>query len=212
MATDITVRFAPPRQACILTLPHCRLRTFRNTDYPALQRHLSDPLIWRFFSLEAPGTLSERDAENYLVHLHRRPRSINFAAASIDGDEVLGCVNAQFGEGVHARCAEYGGWLARPLWRSGIARSVTVAFVDWLFEARQVLRVHAAPFAANRASIGTLVASGFSFEGRLRCGVFRDGALMDQMQYAKLSPACQTLAMAPTQRRAAVPDPAELQT
>jgi [ribosomal protein S5]-alanine N-acetyltransferase len=67
---------------------------------------------------------------------------------------------------------------------------VTTAFTDWLFETHDVLRVHAAPFHLNRASIGTLQAAGFSFEGRLRCSVVKNGRIMDQMQYAKINPKC----------------------
>jgi [ribosomal protein S5]-alanine N-acetyltransferase len=182
--------FEEPPPQCILTLPRIRIRSFRKSDLPALMQALNDPLMWRYFSSEFPGPGTLKNLGHYLATLHDRPRSLNFAGALLDTDEVIGCVNAQFGDGAHARSAEYGGWMARPYWGSGLARSATTAFVDWLFEAHGALRVFAAPFEANRASIGTLQASGFTFEGRLRCGAMVDGRPMDQLMYAKLAPSC----------------------
>jgi RimJ/RimL family protein N-acetyltransferase len=208
MAIRFVQGFIEPPQQCILTLPGVRVRSFRRSDVPAVMRALADPLMRRYFSLDFRGEVDEEAVEYYLYTYHARPFSFNFAGAALDTDEVIGCVNAQLGEGVHARSAEYGGWMARPYWGSGLARSTTAGFVEWLFQTHGVLRVHAAPFEANRASIGTLKACGFSFEGRLRSSVFKDGQTMDQMLYAKLAPACATLPRtAPRRARPATPAP-----
>ncbi len=190
--------FIEPEPKTVLSLGSCRLRTFRRTDIPLLHRFMSDPSVWQFFGDEMPGRYTEREAESHLAWLHVRPRLLVYAAALPASDELVGFTSAQFSETPHAYNVELTGWLGRPHWGSGIARSVTNAFTDWLFEKHHALRVFAAPFHANRASIGALQASGFTFEGRLRNSVFKNGQLMDQMMYAKLNPACETLPRAPS--------------
>jgi [ribosomal protein S5]-alanine N-acetyltransferase len=177
-----------PRQEIAL-LANCKIRTWQRKDIPQVKQHLGDRLMWRFLSADFPGTVTSEFAEHYLSSYSANDKAFFFAAATLDSDEAIGGVFAERGTDIHSQSAEYGGWLARPYWRSGIARDVTVAFTDWLFEKQGVLRVHAAPFHLNRASIGTLRAAGFSFEGRLRCSVVKNGHIMDQMQYAKINPA-----------------------
>jgi [ribosomal protein S5]-alanine N-acetyltransferase len=190
--------FIEPEPQTIQILPSCRLRTFRRADIPLLHRFMSDPSVWHFFGDELPSQYTERDAASHLAWLHARPRLLVYAAADLESDTLLGFTSAQFSDAPHAFNAELTGWLGRPHWGSGIAREVTSAFTNWLFEKHHALRVFAAPFHANRASIGALQASGFTFEGRLRNSVFKNGQLMDQMMYAKLNPACETLPRAPS--------------
>lgn len=178
-----------PRQEIAL-LGGCRIRTWQRKDIPQVHHHLGNPEMWRFLSADFPGMVTAEFAEHYLASYSANANAFFFAAAAMDSDEAIGGVFAERGSDIHSQSAEYGGWLARPYWRSGIARDVTVAFTDWLFETQGLLRVHAAPFHLNRASIGTLKAAGFSFEGRLRCSVVKGGRIMDQMQYAKINPAC----------------------
>lgn len=193
-----TQRFIQPASEVISSVPDCTLRTLRESDIPAMLHHLDDSSMWQFLAHGFPaGALSERAVEAYLFALHETARVQCYAVATPHDDRFVGCVTAHFGDSVHSRSVEYGGWVGRSHWRSGIARIATVAFTDWLFREHQVLRVFAAPYHANRAAIGTLQASGFTFEGRQRCSVFKDGQVMDQMLYAKLNPACAALPRAP---------------
>jgi [ribosomal protein S5]-alanine N-acetyltransferase len=182
--------FAEATPCTIAVMGDCKLRSWQRKDIAQVFRHLSDPHMWRYLSADLPGEITPEFAEHYLASYSSNDNAFFFAAATLDSDEVIGGVFAEMGTDIHSRSAEYGGWLARSHWRSGIARDVTVAFTDWLFEKQGVLRVHAAPFHLNRASIGTLKAAGFSFEGRLRCSVVKNGRIMDQMQYARINPAC----------------------
>jgi [ribosomal protein S5]-alanine N-acetyltransferase len=187
--SNALLRLAESPAQEIAVLASCRIRTWQRKDIDLVCRHLNDPDMWSFLSTTFNGSLNPEQAEHYLAALCAQPRTFFFAAALLETDEAVGGICGEMGTGLHGRCAELGGWLARPHWRSGIAREVTTAFADWLFQAHDVLRVHAAPYHPNRASIGTLRASGFTFEGRLRCSVVKDGRVMDQMQYAKINPA-----------------------
>jgi [ribosomal protein S5]-alanine N-acetyltransferase len=172
-------RFSPGEPREIARLPTCRIRAWQRKDVDSIIEHLSDRDMWAYFAMPFLGAWTPIHAEHYLATLTSQPRTFFFAAALLETDEAVGGICGELGAGLHSRCAELG----------GIAREVTTAFADWLFETHDVLRVHAAPYHPNRASIGTLRASGFTFEGRLRCSVVKDGRVMDQMQYAKINPA-----------------------
>jgi ribosomal-protein-alanine N-acetyltransferase len=198
----VKLRFQPPPREELFEVDGARVRSFALQDCATVAQHLSDPSMSRHFSFEFGGAaLNERDGELYLMNLHNRPRSLNYAGALLGSDEVIGSLNAQLGEGVHGRVAEFGGWMARPYWGSGFARAGTARFVDWLFQHHGVLRVFAAPFESNLASIGTLQACGFEYEGRLRCAVFKNGRTQDQLMFARLNPAASSLPAEPGYRQ-----------
>jgi [ribosomal protein S5]-alanine N-acetyltransferase len=182
----------------ILTLSNSRIRPFIPEDVAAACDYLNDEELWRHFGLDYPGSCTLQGAASHLAILQKLPRSLAYAVATLENDAFAGAISAQFGEGTHAYSAELSLWIGRPYWGSHIASVAGIGFTDWLFHERHALRVFAAPFEANRACIGALQASGFTFEGRLRNSVFKNGQLMDQMMYAKLNPACETLPRAPS--------------
>jgi [ribosomal protein S5]-alanine N-acetyltransferase len=182
------LNFKEPTRRIIFELSNARVRTWCASDIPFVQQWLQDPHMWPFLSNERPDEFLPENAQTYLMWYLRSPNTFFFAAADPQTDMPLGNICAQIGSGPYTRSAEVSGWLARPYWRSGIARSVTSAFVDWLFEKQNIVRAYAAPFEGNRASIGTLIAAGFTFESRIRASVFKSGQVMDQLMYAKINP------------------------
>jgi RimJ/RimL family protein N-acetyltransferase len=75
--------------------------------------------------------------------------------------------------------AELTMWLTPTVQRTGTARSVACAFVDWLFHCESVLRVYAGTYHPNRAAVGALFAAGFTLEARLRHAAVKDGQVRD---------------------------------
>ena len=59
------------------------------------------------------------------------------------------------------------------------------AFSDAAFEAFDLRRLYAEPFANNRASARVLEKAGFILEGRLKNNVMKAGQLLDSLIYAK---------------------------
>jgi [ribosomal protein S5]-alanine N-acetyltransferase len=189
--------FVEPPGLLLAEMTDCRVRRFRRSDMPAVERALCDPAVWRSYTPEdASPVLTPDCIENYLRWLHQ-PGFFSFAACTPDTDEVLGCIHADCGQGAMSGSAELSGWMARSHWRSSIARRVNEAFVDWLFTQRGVLRVYSHCYHPNRAAIGSLRAAGFTLEARLRNAGVKDGFLMDRLVFARLNPAAEGMPRAP---------------
>jgi RimJ/RimL family protein N-acetyltransferase len=86
---------------------------------------------------------------------------------------------------VHRRTAEFGYWLAEKFWGQGIMSEVVPAFVDYCFKEFSLNRIFAMPHSNNPASARVLEKAGFTFEGRLRKNVIKDGQILDSLVYAK---------------------------
>ena len=62
---------------------------------------------------------------------------------------------------------------------------VVPAFVDYCFKEFSLNRIFAMPHSNNPASARVLEKAGFTFEGRLRKNVIKDGQILDSLVYAK---------------------------
>jgi RimJ/RimL family protein N-acetyltransferase len=189
--------FIPPPAQCLFRTAGCVVRTFDRADIAALQVSLCDPAVWRSYMPEDGGVvLSQRLVERHLVWLHR-PGSWAFAVCREPDGELIGSVQADRGQGAMARSAELSMWLVPSARRSGIARSVACAFIDWLFRCEGVLRVHAGTYHPNRAAVGALLAAGFHLQARLTNAAVKDGCLMDRLLFVKFNPVMHSMPRAP---------------
>lgn len=189
--------FVEPAALLLAELPDCRVRSFRRSDMPAVERALCDPEVWRSYTpQDGSPDLTPDCIENYLRWLHQ-PGFFSFAACTPDTDEVFGCIHADCGQGAMSRSAELSGWMARSHWRSSVARRVNETFVSWLFAQRDVLRVYAHCYHPNRAAIGSLRAAGFTLEARLRHVGVKDGFLMDRLVFVRMNPVAASMPRAP---------------
>ena len=189
--------FIEPPHLVIAELPGCRVRSFRRSDIPAVQRELCDPEVWRSYVPEDDSPdIKPSYIENYLRWVHE-PDVFSFAACDPRTDEVIGCIHARRGPGAMSRTVELSGWLARSHWRSSIARRVNQAFVAWLFAEQGVLRVSSSTYHPNRAAIGSLRAAGFTLEARLRNAGVKDGLLLDRLVFVRMNPMVESMPRAP---------------
>ena len=62
---------------------------------------------------------------------------------------------------------------------------VVTAVTDFCFANWQFRRISAEVFSSNPGSARVLEKAGFSFEGRLKNHVFKDGKLLDTLLYAR---------------------------
>jgi RimJ/RimL family protein N-acetyltransferase/uncharacterized glyoxalase superfamily protein PhnB len=164
-------------------LAHCVLRPWQITDKPNLVRYANNRAIWRNLLDSFPHPYTEADAEHWLEHTKADPG--HHFAIEVENTAVggIGVIPQQ---GVGAKTANFGYWLAEAWWGKGIATAATRALAAHAFEVMPFWRLEAPVFAWNPASMRVLEKSGFSREGVLRKSVFKDGELVDCVMYAKV--------------------------
>ncbi|HEY6206387.1 MAG TPA: GNAT family protein [Chthoniobacterales bacterium] len=166
-----------------LKLERCTIRDYRRSDADSLAKHANSRKIWLGLRDAFPHPYTIKDAKNFLQgSISGLPR-IHFC---IDiNEEAVGGIGLRPGEDVHRHTAEFGYWLAEKFWGQGIMSEVVPAFVDYCFKEFSLNRIFAMPHSNNPASARVLEKAGFTFEGRLRKNVIKDGQILDSLVYAK---------------------------
>src|SRR5439155_25343409 len=123
------------------------------------------------------------DARNYLkANLKKKPET-NFAIVA-DGNAV-GSIGILLNDDVYRKSAEIGYWLGEEYWGRGIATRALSAITDYAISNYDLCRLYASVFEWNTASMRVLAKAGYTFEGRLRRAVIKDGKIIDQFLFAK---------------------------
>ena len=166
-----------------LKLERCTIRDYRLSDADSLAKHANSRKIWLGLRDAFPHPYTIKDAKNFLQgSISGLPR-LHFC---IDiNEEAVGGIGLRPGEDVHRHTAEFGYWLAEKFWGQGIMSEVVPAFVDYCFKEFSLNRIFAMPHSNNPASARVLEKAGFTFEGRLRKNVIKDGQILDSLVYAK---------------------------
>ncbi|MDB6140590.1 MAG: acetyltransferase [Verrucomicrobiaceae bacterium] len=167
-----------------LQLSSCVIRSWQPADAEALQRHANNRNIWINLRDAFPHPYTAEDAAWFLNHVAQESPETSFAIAT--SDEAIGGIGLRLGADVHRKTAELGYWLAEPYWGCGIMSEAVAALTRYAFEAFNLQRVYAEPFAASLASARILQKVGFICEGRMCASVFKDGKLQDAFLYARL--------------------------
>ncbi|MCA1982039.1 GNAT family N-acetyltransferase [Nocardioides nematodiphilus] len=118
-----------------------------------------------------------------------RPGGLVIAAADATGDDVLGDVGwhfVQWGPNSASRNPMIGIWLRPEARGRGIGTAAQVALVDLLFRHTNVNRIEAHTDVENHAEQRSLEKAGFTAEGVVRGGQWRDGDFRDGVLYSIL--------------------------
>ena len=167
-----------------LQLKSCVIRTWSSSDAEAVQRYANNRKIWQNLRDVFPHPYTLDDAHAFLSRVTNEQPSATFAIAL--PSEAIGCIGLQLGRDVHRKTAELGYWLGEPFWGRGIMSEAVAELTRWAFEAFDLERIFAEPFANNPASMRVLERAGFVCEGRLRSSVFKDGRCLDSFLFARV--------------------------
>ncbi len=161
------------------------LRPWRSSDADALVRYANNRKVWLNLRDRFPHPYSEADARAWLnLRAADTGDPINFAI-EFEG-QAVGGIGLEFLTDVHRMTAEIGYWLGEPMWGRGFATIAVNAVTRYAFATFELRRLQAAVFEWNPASARVLEKAGYSFEGRLRSYVVKDGRVGDALLYAKL--------------------------
>lgn len=133
-----------------------------------------------------PYTLA--DARRYVDSCLSGEASAQLCRAIEAGGRVVGSIGLFRGGDVYRKSAELGYWLAEEYWGRGIMTAAVKRLCREAFDAWDIVRIYAEPFAHNAGSRRVLEKAGFALEGVMRRGVYKNGAIFDYCMYALLRP------------------------
>ena len=162
------------------------LRPWARSDAEAFLRLASDREIWLNLRERFPHPLTLPAAELWLARTTSRRSPRPWRSPAPPGGEVAGGLNLRRREEPHAICATSTFWVGRPFWGRGIATGAVRAATAYAFDTLGLERVQAFVYDWNAASSHVLEHAGFTFEGRLRRYVLKDGRSGDALLYARL--------------------------
>ena len=161
-----------------------RIRPLHLSDLKQLVQKADDPGIGRYMMNTFPSPYTEKDGEQWLQHIAKRP-VLEGLAIEIQG-EFAGTIACRMQTDVHFFTGVLGYWLAQPLWGKGIMSEAVTAFADHLLTQQNVMRLEAHVYEINAPSARVLEKCGFVMEGRKRKAVYKHGRFMDELVYARV--------------------------
>jgi ribosomal-protein-alanine N-acetyltransferase len=173
-----------------LTLHTCEIRSWHSSDVPSLVANANNRRIWINLRDRFPHPYTAKDGRRFVRTATQMVPESFFAIAV--GGAAVGGIGFVLQPDVERVSAEIGYWLGEPFWGRGIATEALRALTAYAVEHCHLTRIFAVPFASNTASCRVLEKAGYVLEGRLRRSAVKDGAILDQLQYAFVAPDCQT--------------------
>jgi RimJ/RimL family protein N-acetyltransferase len=174
------------RSSVTIDIGDWQIRSFAADDAAALCKYANNRNIWVNLRDRFPYPYRHADAISWLERVHAQPVRTHFAIAT--PEELIGAVGFEVQEDVYRRSAEIGYWVAEPYWGRGIATRAVGALTAFAFARHDLVRTFAGVFSSNPASARVLEKAGYTFEGRLRRSVVKDGIVLDQLVYAMVRP------------------------
>ncbi|GKT98279.1 n-acetyltransferase p20 [Fusarium langsethiae] len=145
----------------------------------------------------SPYTLS--DAQNFLANMACKPDGTSypyhngiFLKPNTNENPstkplFIGAIGAMPKNDMYFRTWEIGYWLAEPAWGKGYMPEAAKAFILWCFETWPDLnRIEAVVTEWNAASQNILKKLGFTQEGIRRGAIFKNGQIVDEVQFGFL--------------------------
>lgn len=174
----------PQDRLMLLELGDLRVRNWRREDLDALLRYANNPKIAANLRDQFPHPYTRRDGIDYLNYVREMDVATSFALEF--GGEAVGGIGFKIGVDIARMSVEVGYWLGEPFWGRGLTTRAVTATSDWAFDNYKVVRIFAMAFAHNAASMRVLEKAGFVREGLMRRSAVKNGAIVDQVMYAKV--------------------------
>ena len=161
------------------------LRPWRLDDAESLVRQANNINVARQLRDRFPHPYTRGNASAFLKAATSAPEPSNLAI-EVDG-QAIGAIGYVSGIDVERYSAEIGYWIGEEYWGKGITTEALVLMTSHVFEAMNMLRLFALPFADNAGSIRVLEKAGYVREAILRSSSVKYGQPRDQLLYARVN-------------------------
>lgn len=162
------------------------LRPWRTEDAEALVKAADNPKIAANLRNVFPSPYTLADANWFINDCISKGDSHGFTwAIEVDG-KAAGGIGVTLLNDVYEKSAELGYWLSEEYWRQGIMSQAVQIICREAFKTFDIIRIFAEPFAHNAGSRGVLEKAGFTYEGTMRNGVYKNGQVYSYCIYSLL--------------------------
>lgn len=162
------------------------LRPWKTGDAASAARFAGNPRIAANLRDAFPNPYTLADAQAYISSCIAGEGGRQLTRAIEICGEAAGSVGVFAGSDVYRRSAELGYWLAEPYWGQGVMTRAVRQICREAFRTLDVVRIFAEPFEGNAASRAVLEKSGFTYEGTMRSGVYKNGLVQSYCMYSLL--------------------------
>lgn len=162
------------------------LREWKQDDAEAVALAANNQKIAENLRNAFPHPYTLEDAKWYVNDCIARGEERQITRAIVVNGVVVGSIGVFVQTDVYEKSAELGYWLSEEYWGKGIMTAAVRQICREAFERFDLLRIYAEPFAHNQGSRRVLEKAGFTCEGTMRNGVFKNGQVHSYCMYALL--------------------------
>ena len=162
------------------------LRPWLPSDAEAVAAAADNPRVAANLRNVFPSPYTLADAEWFVGDCIARGEERQLSRAIVIDGKAAGSIGVFVKEDVYEKSAELGYWLAEEHWGKGVMTEAVRRICREAFGRFDVLRIFAEPFADNQGSRRVLEKAGFTCEGTMRNGVYKNGRVHSYCMYALL--------------------------
>lgn len=162
------------------------LRPWQPEDAEDLARVANNPKIAANLRNTFPCPYSLADAEWFIGDCLAKGEERQLTRAIVIDGKAAGSIGVFVKEDVYEKSAELGYWLAEEHWGKGVMTAAVRQLCREAFARFDILRVFAEPFDGNLGSRRVLEKAGFTCEGIMRNGVYKNGRVHSYRVYSLL--------------------------
>lgn len=162
------------------------LRGWQPEDAEAVAAVADNPNIAANLRNAFPSPYTLADAEWFVNDCIAKGEARQLARAIVIDGKAAGSIGVFVQDDVYEKSAELGYWLAEEHWGKGVMTEAVRRICREAFARFDILRIYAEPFVDNQGSRRVLEKAGFTCEGTMRNGVFKNGRAGSYCMYALL--------------------------
>lgn len=163
-----------------------KLRNWRPEDAADLARAADNPRIAANLRNTFPHPYTLADAKWFIGDCIAKGDKNQLNRAIEAEGKAVGGIGISVKDDVYEKSAELGYWLSEDYWRRGIMSRAVKLICSEAFASFDIVRIFAEPFAGNAGSRGVLEKAGFTLEGIMRNGVYKNECLHSYCMYSLL--------------------------
>ena len=153
-----------------------KLRAWKTEDAASLAAAANKPAIAGWLRNTFPNPYTQKDAVWFISDCISNAGKNQIACAIEADGKAVGGISVFVKDDVYEKSAELGYWLSEAYWRRGIMSEAVWIICKEAFEKFDIVRIFAEPFEKG----------GFTLEGTMRNGVYKNGKIHSYCMYSLL--------------------------